>query len=413
MFLFDLPCVVWLCACANFLNQADRTIMSFSIVQITERYSIPYYERGWILSSFTYGYILTQTLAGPACIYTKSSTLVLRYAVFVWSIATIMTPIAIGWIEFGHFAPLYFCRWVMGAAEGFCWPAAYHAINTSVSPQQRTRSSAILVAGGNVGQLVAVFMSTISWSSQFWTLGAAGILWVFITAARVEKDSDAQNGGYANVVGGNDASLCKQYSILLRHRGLWAAYVAHFCNNFLYYMYFIWMPTYMHEVHGMDPKSITILALPLLLCCLCGPVYGVTCDYLVHEKGVMSLRTARVLMTTISLLGGSCVAVALANVTSAPTAIILYCVSAVCTAAHGSGYMANHADIVPYHTSISFGLSNTFATIPGLLMGPIGAKIITNGRWDGMFYICAVVGVVGSIIYGAACRVDTETKEIA
>lgn len=49
--------VVALCSAANFINAADRVIMPTAIVQMSEQFKWSLHGQGWILSSFSVGYM--------------------------------------------------------------------------------------------------------------------------------------------------------------------------------------------------------------------------------------------------------------------------------------------------------------------------------------------------------------------
>ena len=45
---------------------------------------------------------------------------------------------------------------------------------------------------------------------------------------------------------------------------------------------------------------------------------------------------------------------------------------------YGAGVMVNHADVAPKYASLLFGISNTFATLPGFLAPIAIGKLTTN-----------------------------------
>jgi hypothetical protein len=65
------------------------------------------------------------------------------------------------------------------------------------------------------------------------------------------------------------------------------------------------------------------------------------------------------------------------------------------------GHLANHLDIAPQYSSITFSISNTIATIPGILLGPLTAEIVTNsdGRWFPIFLITIAMNLLASVYY--------------
>jgi len=84
-----------------------------------------------------------------------------------------------------------------------------------------------------------------------------------------------------------------------------------------------------------------------------------------------------------------------------------------------SAYFANYNDIVPYHAGIAMGLSNTIATIPGIISPIIGGYMLDAGNcvsesdidddhynepdscitaWRNIFFLAAGIQILGFII---------------
>lgn len=70
-------------------------------------------------------------------------------------------------------------------------------------------------------------------------------------------------------------------------------------------------------------------------------------------------------------------------------------------ACNSCGHLANHLDIAPNSSAVTFGISNTIATVPGIFIGPLTAELVvkSGGRWLPVFMIAALVNFVGSIVY--------------
>ena len=68
---------------------------------------------------------------------------------------------------------------------------------------------------------------------------------------------------------------------------------------------------------------------------------------------------------------------------------------------NSAGHLSNHSDVAPSHAGITFAISNTIATIPGILCGPVTAELVTQsgGRWLPVFSIAAGINFVGAVIY--------------
>lgn len=70
--------------------------------------------------------------------------------------------------------------------------------------------------------------------------------------------------------------------------------------------------------------------------------------------------------------------------------------------AYGAGFMVNHNDIAGSYAGLSFGISNTVATIPGFLAPLIVGLLTTHQKqeeWMWVFIITAIVYFVGAISF--------------
>lgn len=70
---------------------------------------------------------------------------------------------------------------------------------------------------------------------------------------------------------------------------------------------------------------------------------------------------------------------------------------------NSAGHLSNHADIAPNHAGMTFAISNTIATIPGIMCGPITAELVgqSNGRWFPVFALAASINFAGAAIYAS------------
>jgi sugar phosphate permease len=78
---------------------------------------------------------------------------------------------------------------------------------------------------------------------------------------------------------------------------------------------------------------------------------------------------------------------------------------------HGGGYTVNINDIGGRYSGILFGISNTFATIPGIVAPYIVAVLTPNktqNEWKYVFYITACVFLIGGVVSQCLCGTDLE-----
>lgn len=117
---------------------------------------------------------------------------------------------------------------------------------------------------------------------------------------------------------------------------------------------------------GANVQSISYIALPYLANSLLGIFSGHYADSLV-SRHVTPLLSVRRLMTSIGLFGPAVALFCFCAVSNLPLALFFVTCSMGLCGFNASGHLANHADVAPQHSGITFAISNTLATIPGLL----------------------------------------------
>jgi len=186
---------------------------------------------------------------------------------------------------------------------------------------------------------------------------------------------------------------------------VWAIIIAHLCANWGLYTLVINLPLFMKEVLKFDIKENGFLSsLPYLCTLIVNLICGKLTDYL-RKKNLCSWTCLRKIFNSIGMF---IPALCMLSIT------FLYCeqryvaVGAVtaCQAisgfAYSGGFFYNHVDLSPQHAGILMGISNMFATIPGIL-SPLLVGILTpNGtreEWLTIFYIGTACYSVGAIVY--------------
>lgn len=84
-------------------------------------------------------------------------------------------------------------------------------------------------------------------------------------------------------------------------------------------------------------------------------------------------------------------------------AVLFVSISMAFCSFNSAGHLSNHADVAPNHAGITFAVSNTLATIPGILCGPLTAELVTqsHGRWFPVFVLAAGMNFAGAVIYAS------------
>ncbi|CAK9810513.1 Sodium-dependent phosphate transport protein 1, chloroplastic [Anthophora quadrimaculata] len=408
--------IVALCSAANFINAADRVIMPIAIVRMTDEYKWNLHWQGWILSAFAFGYFTSQIIGANTASRFGCKT-VLMLAVLLWSISTVITPILAQSVPL-----LIICRVVLGLGEGLGkvllenkyidvqyfavtfkillsgLPVIFHLFAHSVPVEERSRAFGYLVAAGSVGQVVAsVLCPRMSWQAGFYLFGSFGIVWTFLWLLLYhETNSQDEIPLFVPKVTQNRSLRWTEF---ISHWPLWALYIAHFAMNWSNYIIMQWLPTYLARNLSANTESISLTALPYIVNSLVGIVAGHSADNLIQKR--WSVLSVRRLMTNIGLVGPGAFLLAFCAVDNLLAAVIFVSISMGLCACNSAGHLSNHADIAPNHAGVTFAVSNTIATIPGILCGPLTAELVTasHGRWLPVFVLAAAINFTGAIIY--------------
>ena len=129
----------------------DRVNISVAIIPMQEQFGWSDSQVGFIFSSFYLGYMLTMALGGYLSDKFGGKR-VLGWGVVLWSIFTILTPLA---AHNGFFA-LFFIRVLMGIGEGVTFPA-WHSLYARWIPfNERTRAIAFTNSGISIGTIIGL-----------------------------------------------------------------------------------------------------------------------------------------------------------------------------------------------------------------------------------------------------------------
>lgn len=399
--------VVLLAALAVFVCYMDRVVMSITIIPMAAEFGWSPEEQGRVLSSFFVGYLLTQ-IAGGWLAERYGGKVVLGSGVLFWSFFTLITPFAAA----GGIAALLVARILMGVGEGITFPSIYALFGRWIPTTERSRAIGILfsmIPLGSVFALVATpwIVERYSWHAAFYVFGAIGFVWWIgwqrlatrnpeehprMTAAELALIRDGATEAAAD---GPPPAI----AALLRSPAVWAIIVCHFAANWGSYVLLAWMPTYINKGLGVDFASVGLITMiPSLVAFVAMNAGGWMADRLIQSG--MNVTRVRKLMQTIGFGGSAAVLAVVGYVESVPLAIALMSLGNFFGGATAGGFGVNHLDIAPRGAGIIMGLSNTAATIPGIVgVYASGLILQATGSWTLVFQTAAAVLVFGLIVY--------------
>ncbi|OCT78351.1 hypothetical protein XELAEV_18029460mg [Xenopus laevis] len=367
--------------------------------------------QGWILGSFFYGYILTQ-IPGGYVAGKIGGKLLLGFGILGTAVFTLLTPLAAdlgaGW--------LIAVRALEGLGEGVTFPAMHAMWARWAPPLERSRLLSLSYAGAQLGTVVSLPVSGlicyyVNWIYVFYIFGTLGVLW-FIMWCFLVSDTPISHKSISDsekeyILSALQDQLSHQKSVpccaMLKSLPLWAIIVAHFSYNWTFYTLLTLLPTYMKEILRFNAQENGFLsALPYLGCWVFMILAGVLADYM-REKLNFSTKVVRKIFNTVGMLGPAIFLLAAGYTGCNYTlAVVFLTLSTTLGGFSVAGYGINHLDIAPSFAGLLLGITNTFATIPGMV-GPIIAKELTHDntveQWQIVFYIAAAINFFGAIFF--------------
>ena len=172
------------------------------------------------------------------------------------------------------------------------------------------------------------------------------------------------------------------------------------------------LPTFMSDVMNYKiDKAGLFSALPYLVMAKVLYISGYLSDLLVVNKSWTFTHVRKLFCCAGMLL--QFVFMTLAALSSSPGAII-FC-STVAIGFGGmpwSAFGVNHLDIGAGYANVLMSISNTFATLPGIISPILTGHLIEAGRskteWNAVFFLAAAIYALGALVFGLISKGETQ-----
>ncbi|XP_025833023.1 sialin [Agrilus planipennis] len=405
-----------------------RTNLSIAIVAMTENRSVllengtTIYEQefawsstqqGVILSSFFYGYITTQVLGGFVS-ERYGGQKFFGLGIFITAALTLLTPVVAKYSYEG----LITLRVIEGIFEGVTYPSIHAVWARWAPPLERSRLTTIGYSGSYIGTVAAMTIGGViaeewGWESIFYFFGAIGVFWFIcwwiLVYENPNEDKFISQRELKYILTSLEKENEKKLNVkhpwkkILTSLPVWAIIFSHFCENWGFYTLLTQLPRFMREMLNFDISSSGILsALPYVAMSICTVLSGFLADLLLSKNWLTttqvrkSFNCSAFLSQTVFMLAAGFL---LERVGS--TICLTFAVGLGGLAL--SGFGVNYLDIGPSHASVIMGISNTFATIPGMVSPTLTGILVPNNteaEWRNIFYISAGIYLIGCTFYG-------------
>ncbi|XP_013416430.1 sialin-like [Lingula anatina] len=372
--------------------------------------------RGTILSSFFYGYICTQILGGWLA-GRYGGKHVLGTAMVIVLAMTVVTPIAAR----THPYLVIAVRVLMGLADGVVFPSMHTLWGQWAPPLERSKLMTFCYSGIFVGIIVALSFSGVlceiqldgGWPFIFYVYGATCFLWlccwhifVFDSPARHPRISQSERRYIERAIGHppGEKRVAVPWLQFARSPAVWAIVVAHTCNNWGHYTLMTSLPLFMKEVLAFEIKQNGVYsALPFAAMAGGVVLCGQLADQL-RRRAVLNTTWTRKLFQAVGgfLPAAFMVATAFIDCDTRMAGVAFLTLAMTFSAGALAGYQINHADIAPRFAGEIFGITNTVATIPGMISPSVVSALTPNGskeEWQRVLFISGAIYSFGALFF--------------
>ncbi|GAB0094293.1 major facilitator superfamily transporter 3 [Sergentomyia squamirostris] len=374
--------------------------------------------QGTILSCYFWGYFISQ-IPGARIAELFSAKWVMFFSVAINVICTILTPVMAEW----HYLAVIAMRVGEGIGGGVTFPSMHVMIASWAPPVERSVISAIIYAGTALGTVISMLMAgqlaaAWGWESVFYVMGFLSIAWMLLwiwlvqdtpskQALISQEERDLITSSLGSDREGNHHGEKKPpvpWKSVFGSTAFLAILVAHTCSNWGWYMLLIELPFYMKQVLGFNIKENAMAtAIPFLTMWLFSMAISKCLDTL-RGRSMISTTTARKIATMFASVVPMFCLLALCFIgCERGAAVALMGIAITSIGGMFCGFLSNHIDIAPNYAGTLIAITNTAATIPGIIV-PMFVGHITHGNqtisaWRIIFYVTIVLYVIEIIFY--------------
>ena len=212
--------------------------------------------------------------------------------------------------------------------------------------------------------------------------------------------------------GKNRSTVHTPWKRIACNRPFQVAVITHCCYNYGYYVVLSWISDFFKSEFNTDYKSMGFVSImPFVLLFITNPLGGILGDYFENHLGLTTLTMRRVI-NTVAMGGASvgflCVGLLAKDATTVekkesnlyPCAIVLAITMAI-GGLMSAGVWSNFRDLSSEHAGVLVGISNSVASLPGIVGQSMTGLILkwSNNDWFTIFALAAGIEMCGCLTF--------------
>ncbi|KAJ1537112.1 hypothetical protein HK096_004009 [Nowakowskiella sp. JEL0078] len=444
--------IILFVALALFVGYTHRNVVSVTKLAIAAQYDWTQFQESQFVASYYYGYILPQLMIGIAC-QLWGGKWILAFGLGMSSVFTFVAPFVSS-----TFWLLIVDRVLTGFFQGAALPATTALYGRWIPREQYSLATGIQYSGMYLGTAFAngIYSSitaatipgtskTWGWQGSFYLYGVIGICWLVFFMIFVQSGPEHyDNQETAHMIrhkesndDENHRAIHGQHFVLNSHKTPTFGFIMRLygkllvtipsivISNWSMYLLMGYVPSYLVCILGLNTELSALFGfLPYLLLYVVLLISSFVADRLITKK-ILSKTNVRKLMVAIGFGFPSVCLVGLAFVQSKLGGSFLLVFAIAFSGAAIPGFFPLPLDISRDYSGIIISMSNTLATIAGILAPLTTGVILTGGAcqsnisdsqsdtcrtaWRAVLLIAAAVYVFGIIImsvFGSAEEID-------
>ncbi|XP_055838552.1 putative inorganic phosphate cotransporter [Episyrphus balteatus] len=405
----------------------QRVNISLSVIAMTDSKTtnpdFPEYDwdekqRSYIISSFFWGYIVTQ-FPGGFMARKFGVKITIFTAMFGSSLFNLLIPFCVPWGQWQVYCAI---RVIQGLFQGLVFPSAHTHLAMWSPPEERTFLGGLCHLGVETGTILAMVLtgiiaaSDIGWPGISYVYGGTGIvfcvLW-FIFAENSPTNARFITSGERNYI--LNSQGCIEGETKANSPIPWKSIFTSvpFISLLLVRIGHNWgssttqsqIPIYLHGVLNMNILSNSFYSsLPHIATWVLSFVYFTAAEVVLKNKWA-SLSVVRKTINTIALWGPAAMLIAVGFLESDQKvlAITLLTLNEGLNGGHTVGSLLNLIDLSPNHTAVLTAvlncITNTVPMITPLVVGMIVYDETQRTLWQIVFIIAAGFFFFGNLQY--------------
>jgi ACS family hexuronate transporter-like MFS transporter len=261
------------------INYIDRSSIGLLVTHFGPEIGITARQYGLIGALLLLAYTVSQSVSGR--LYDRyGARLGFTVSIIIWCAAAMAHSAITGFTSFAA------CSFFLGLGEAGNWPGAAKVIAEWFPQKERAIGMAIFNGGASMGAVIAPLLvgrlldPLFGWRICFLIVGSLGFIWLAAWLAiyrplsqnpRVsEKEREYITEGQPVVVKETAPTIAS----LLALRQTWGILVARFLVDPIWWLYVLWLPTYLKEVRHFSLKDIGASAWAPYLAAAIGSLFG-------------------------------------------------------------------------------------------------------------------------------------------